>query len=186
MRLDLANITKFRLARTTTPSSPAAGYVYFYVKDSDGKAYVKNSSGTETIVGDTPNPKHVVIPVWAPDANTNWSSLLTTGIGTPYVLSTGAVDADIEFDVTLADGTYTLYFLTFNDTNRGKFHLYIDDVATGTPVDTYGTAGAVQVGSFASLSLSGDVNIRFKMETKHASSSAYYGVLAHLWLKKTG
>ena len=51
MRTDSANIAKFRLARTTTPSSPASGYVYFYVKDSDGKAYIKNSSGVETEAG---------------------------------------------------------------------------------------------------------------------------------------
>ena len=124
-------------------------------------------------------------PVLQPSANTNWSTLTNATIGQIYIVSSGGQNASIEWDCFLPEGTYDFGFLSFKNTDRGKYHLLIDgnDVEN---IDGYGSV-AFTIMNFSGHAITSGVHtIKLKMSDKNASSSAYYGVLFDGWARRTG
>lgn len=83
-------------------------------------------------------------------------------------------------------GTYTLYLMARTDTNGGKIHVLIDGADVGS-VDEYSNPGVQDVllsVSLGSLTV-GDHILRFKVKTKHASSTSYFVFFQSYTIVKT-
>ena len=132
---------------------------------------------------------HLILPGVTPVAQTNWSSL-TILAGTyfgAYTSSSGAQNAEINWDLLLGAGTYTLDLFHFQGTNRGVYTISINGVDIGTTVDGYAAAGAhtkSQITGIA-VAIAGVQRLRVLMATKNASSTNYLGAIEGLALTRT-
>jgi hypothetical protein len=124
-------------------------------------------------------------PVLQPSANTNWSTITNTSVGQIYIISSGAQNASLEWNVFLPEGTYDFNFLTLKSTDLGKYHLLIDgsDVET---IDGYGSLSYLIMNFSGHAIISGIHTIKLKMSDKNASSSSYKGILFDGWARRTG
>jgi hypothetical protein len=123
-------------------------------------------------------------------SNTNFGTLGTAGTSDShygYLISSGAQNAEVVFDVVMAAGTWSIYFDTITYTDRGIFTVYLDADSQGT-VDTYAAGlNYAQRKSLTGLSVTttGKKALKFKMATKNGSSSSYVGVLTAITLIRT-
>ncbi len=77
-----------------------------------------------------------------------------------------------------------MIILNVSDSNRGFYHWYLDGVEVGS-VDSYGS-GIVSLSIAGGVvATTGSVEIKIKMDSKNPSSSAYYGTIFGLALRKT-
>lgn len=126
------------------------------------------------------------------DSNTNWPVFWAAGGGTApygnYIRSQGAQNDEIVFsNVALAAGTWKIIIAYLSGTDRGIFSIRFDGVEKGT-LDGYNVAGTnANLSSVTGITVSssGRVALSFKMATKNASSSSYYGYLASVELRRT-
>jgi len=93
----------------------------------------------------------------------------------------------LEWEVTLAPGTYKLRTFYQKDANAGILKVLVDGVQVDT-FDAYAAAPALnQVDETADVVLSGGTHtVRYYSNTKHASSSAYAILLHGFALTRTG
>lgn len=141
-----------------------------------------------------------VLVLWAsPKASVGaWTTDFTTLA--PFALSDGAQNSSVSYDFICTAGTYTVDFTHLVGPNRGIYAITIDDVAAFT-VDGYasgfntvGLGGGVGATSTAPtlttttgvVFTSGTHVLKFKMATKNASSSGYYGCISQAVLTKAG
>lgn len=122
-------------------------------------------------------------------ANTNWSTNTVQGnsLRNGYKGSTGAQNASISFDITLARGTWLVELLHNKGTDVGTYSVQIDSVEKGT-IDGYnGSTTYNNRNSVTGISIStpGKHRLTLQMSTKNASSSSYYGRIQHIQLRRT-
>lgn len=122
-------------------------------------------------------------------AHTNWDTITAaTGAllnGTKD--SSGAQNAELNFDAPLARGTWTVEVMYRANSDAGIITIQFGGVSKGT-IDTY--AGSSSYNNRASVSsiavtTTGVVRVKLIMATKNASSSSYYGRIQHIQLRRT-
>lgn len=120
-------------------------------------------------------------------SQSNWSSVLAGAYLYGGIKYTVTQNAELNWDVVLGAGTWTVELLGFTNPTYGIVTVALDGTDVGT-IDCY-TAGAVEN---VALSLTGVVvaasgkkRMRFKVATKNASSSGYGVALQHVQLRRT-
>lgn len=118
-----------------------------------------------------------------PLSHTNWNTKNQSSAdwGATEVSSTTAQNNEISYAFTAPAGTYTLSIFHKLGPSRGIYTIYIDDAALGTTVDGYAasitpTGGTTDIDNIV-LATGGRHVLKFKMETKNASSTGYLGCL---------
>lgn len=122
---------------------------------------------------------------WA-SGNTNWSTL--TPLGIEYggdVESSGSQNDARWWYVELQKGTWDFEMLHRTGSNRGVYHVLIDDVEVGTIDGFGGTATARSSVTGFSVAWSGTHKLSLVMASKNGSSSAYYGTVGAIQLRRT-
>lgn len=123
-------------------------------------------------------------------SQTNWDSINTANTGSIdgfTKLSTGAQNAEINWDVVLAAGTWTAELLHSRDVNGGIYSVQFDGVEKGT-IDGYSNPLTVNVRTSVTgiaVPATAKIRLKLKMATKNASSSAYAGSLHAVQLRRT-
>lgn len=98
-----------------------------------------------------------------------------------------AQNAEINFDIVLAAGTWTIELLYYKDSNLGIYTVQLDGVTVGT-VDSYSGGFIKNVrSSIAGITVttSGKKRLRITNPTKNASATAYFLNLQHIQLRRT-
>lgn len=119
----------------------------------------------------------------------NWDTVTidTGALMNGYKSSTGAQNAEINFDLVLARGTWTIELLHAKTSNVGIYTIQLDGSTVGT-IDGY-DAGLFKntLSSITGIAVLVSAKYRLKllMATKNASASAYYGFLHHVQLRRT-
>lgn len=122
-------------------------------------------------------------------AQTNWDTLshdtLSTYAG--YKTSSGAQNAEINWDVLLAAGTWTVELIYVKSSTAGIISVQFDAVEKGT-VDSYNASTVYDNRASITgvvIAATAKVRLKLKMATKNASSSSYIGFIAHVQLRRT-
>lgn len=159
----------------------------------DGGTGASSASSARTNLGvpyDDTLPWTIDIDPFAlPHTQTNWSTITTIAnqVKGAAIESSGAQNAEIGWDVTLAAGTWTLSIVVSTFSNNGIITASIDGSSVGT-IDLY-TAGAVLNSKKSitgiTVATTGKKRLLLKMATKNASASAYYCDLSVLALRRT-
>jgi len=134
------------------------------------------------------------IALWASPKTTvgAWGADFTTFA--PLSLSDGAQNSSVSYDFICAAGIYSFNLLHIIGPNRGIYTVTIDDVTVAT-IDGYaadyytgqGQIGAPTMSTVTGIFLSAGAHIiKFAMDTKNASSSAYYGSVSSAVFTRTG
>jgi lysophospholipase L1-like esterase len=140
------------------------------------------------------SPHTLISTLQAPVASTNWSAFpnLISGsnaFGNVVRDSDGTQNADITYEFVGDAGMYTIGIAHRASTNRGKYDVYIDGALQGTGGSFDGYQASLQdrhdsVSNFY-IGTSGLHTIRFRMSTKHASSTGYVGSLSAIVISRT-
>lgn len=168
-----------------------------FVEGSGATLTIADDSAAEevdvTITGSTPiyGPEEIYIyPFLGDIVNVNWSTIAIDAaqLFRAYRGSSGAQNAEIEFDFALIAGTWTLEIIGMTSSAAGIITVYLDGVSKGT-IDQY-QAGAITYNSKKTVTgivvaATGKKRLKLKMETKHASSTGYAGYLSLLAWRKT-
>lgn len=122
-------------------------------------------------------------------SQTNWNTIGidAASVYNGYKLSTGAQNAEINWDVLLAAGTWTIELIYYAFSQKGIFTIQFDGVTKGT-IDSYSASSQLnQRASITSIVVPTTAKIRLKllMATKNASSSNYEGAVNHVQLRRT-
>lgn len=124
-----------------------------------------------------------------PISHINWntSSVNTSAIKNGWRYSSNAQNDEINYDVILAKGTWTIEALHHKGATHGIASVQLDGVQVGTMdayagVDTYNQRSSV---TGVAVTRAGKYRLKFKMSTKNASSTAYSMYLQHIQLRRT-
>jgi hypothetical protein len=101
--------------------------------------------------------------------------------------SSGAQNDYIEWDISLAAGTWTFELIGLINTASGIVNVQLDGSSVGT-IDMYNSAEIKVYGQRVagiSVSASGKKRLKLLMATKNASSTNYYLQLEHIQFKRT-
>jgi hypothetical protein len=98
-----------------------------------------------------------------------------------------AQNAEINFDIVLAAGTWTIELLYYKDSNLGIFTIQLDGTTVGT-IDSY--SGGFTKNNRSSITgiavaTTGKKRLRITNPTKNASATAYFLNLQHIQLRRT-
>lgn len=99
----------------------------------------------------------------------------------------GAINDEINFDVSLAKGTWIVTILSATTNSFGIVSVQFDEVEKGT-IDLYTSSLVPNVRSSVTgiaVPTTGKVRLKLKVTGKNASSSNYYAYLQHIQLKRT-
>ena len=124
-------------------------------------------------------------------SHVNWDTIqmdTTNNIYGAQKNSGGFQNDEINFDVVLGIGTWTFELLYSKDSNRGIYTVSLDVTGTLGTIDAYAAAGSFNNRSSitgVSVASNGKQRLKLKMATKNASSSAYYGSIQHIQLRRT-
>lgn len=123
-------------------------------------------------------------------AQTNWDTIALPA-GSPVFYgnksSSGAQNAEINWDVVLAAGTWTIELIHHTFTDTGIYTVQLGGVTKGT-IDGYSAGDVVNVRSSVTgivVASSGKVRLKLLMATKNASASSYTGRIQHVQLRRT-
>jgi hypothetical protein len=131
-----------------------------------------------------------VVPYFTAASATNWNSLSASDVNSLFGFtfdSSGAQNDEINWDVVLSAGTWTIELLIKKGTDRGIYSIQLDGVEVGT-VDGYsGATVRNQRGLVAGVTVatSGKKRLKLKMATKNASSTSYVGSIGLVSLVRT-
>lgn len=129
-------------------------------------------------------------PFTTPTAQTNWSTITKNDnqILNGWLISSGAQNDSISWDVVIPAGTWTVSVVYKSGPSCGIISVLIDDVSKGT-IDAYLASDLTynSVGTVASIvvATSSKVTLKLKMATKNDSSSSYYGKISAVSLLRT-
>ena len=150
-----------------------------------------SATALEWVSEDNVLPWLIQIHPWGLSAsNVNFSTRTLPASQVAYCAtldSSGVQDDEVTWPVVLAQGTWAVYVVHGSETDAGVYSVQLDTVEVGT-IDSYAGSGAYNViGSVTSISVSstGKKELKLKMATKHASSSAYYGRIQGITLLRT-
>lgn len=133
--------------------------------------------------------QHDINVFMTPIAQTNWitNTVDTNCIRNGIRVSTGAQNAETNYDLILAKGTWTVELLHTAQNNAGIYTVQLDGVTVGT-IDGYSAPTTRNTRS----SITGVVvaktqkyRLKLLMATKNASSASYTGILQHIQLRRT-
>ena len=119
----------------------------------------------------------------------NWSTItvVVNAVYNGYLLSSGAQNDEVSFDVVLATGTWTFELIYPKGSNAGIVTVLLDSTSLGT-IDAYvaGTSydNRSQITGIA-VSTTAKYRLTLRMATKNASSTGYFGGIQHLQFKRT-
>lgn len=118
-------------------------------------------------------------------SNTNFSTN-SFASDNPYIASTSAQNAYVEWQVALSAGTWSVFLNHYKGSDRGIYTVAIAGSTAGT-IDGYNASSTSAVGSITGISVAatGVQAIRFTMATKNASSSSYFGAIFGVQLLRT-
>lgn len=124
-----------------------------------------------------------------PISQVNWNTLVvdTTAIHQGEIQSTGVQNAEINWDVVLGAGTWTLELMYVRGSAGGIFTVTVGAVSAGT-VDSYNASLAPNIRTALTAiatPTTGKYRVKLKMATKNGSSSNYFGTLQHVQLRRT-
>lgn len=149
--------------------------------------YVYNSSGWVEMS----SPWSIDLDVYTtPITQTNWNTfgVNANAINNGYKLSTGAQNAEIGWDIELPAGTWTISLLHTQGANRGIYTVSLDGASVGT-IDGYaaggGTFNVISDLTGVRVTSGGKKRLLLKMATKNGASSAYFGSIQALTLRRT-
>lgn len=120
----------------------------------------------------------------------NWNTIakntqyLTNGI---KYNSPSALNDEINFDVILSAGTWTIEVMHDKGVDRGMVEVALDGVAVGT-IDGYDAGGLYDVRSNISavtIAATGKKRLRLKVTGKNASATNHIFALQHIQLRRT-
>jgi len=178
--------------------------------DADGDIYYRASSVLARLAKGTANQKlqmnsSATAPEWATDplspwlididvfstaTNSNWSiiTVVTDCILNGYRLSSGDVNAYVEFPVVLSAGTWTFSLIHNKNTDVGIYTVSLDGDSQGT-IDGYNAGGVVRnvVSTITGITVAtpGKKALRLTMATKNAGSSSYAGAIQTIRMLRT-
>lgn len=145
-------------------------------------------SGSTIAFADADDPWWVEVdPLPGGESNTNWNTL-TGGVSTMFnatLTSSGAVNAEVNFTVLLAPGTWTFRLHHYKGTNRGISSVQLDGVEIGT-IDGYSASTVEAVSDIAGVVVAAPYKktLKLKITGKNASSSNYFGLIQKLvWFR---
>jgi hypothetical protein len=127
------------------------------------------------------------------NSHTNWNTIdATAAVYANQIYggvkeSSGAQNAEINWDVLLTTGIWTVELLHFTRSSNGIYSVQVDGIEKGT-IDGYSAADAANVRSSVTgitVEASATVQLKLKMATKNASSSSYFGRVSHIQLRRT-
>jgi hypothetical protein len=162
----------------------------------DGDVLTADSGASEGLSYQTPtgggggtDPWQIIIDPFAAHSHTNFDSLIGSLGDRVYgaeMESTGAVNAERNWDFGSPGGTWTIQLLHFKGSNRGIYTVQIDGSSVGT-IDGYTAGSTANVRDLITgVSIAaGKRTISLKMLTKNASSSNYFGTFSGLTLLRT-
>lgn len=152
--------------------------------------WAQAGSGTYPTINNGGTPWLIDISIFpTPVAQTNWAGVTNraTDVNAGYRSNAGVQNAEVNFDVTLAAGTWTIRGIFQTSSDAGIVTVALDGVDVGT-IDLY-SAGTVQN---VQLALAGVVlattakrRLRLKTSTKNGASTSYFGVINGLQLQRT-
>jgi hypothetical protein len=122
-------------------------------------------------------------------SNTNWasSSTETTMVLNGHRQSSAAQNDSVEWNVSLAAGTWDVELLHTTLNTNGIYHVSLDGTEVGT-IDSYSASQTPSVRSTIAgieVSRTGVHEFQLKMASKNVSSSQYYARLQHVQLRCT-
>lgn len=138
-----------------------------------------------------PYPTHVtLLAALAPVAQSGWAGVTRDTDNQILRYSDGNQNNSITYQFVGEAGTYTISLDRRQQTNGGKFDIYIDGALQGAGATWEGYAAANadafnETTGFA-IATSGVHTLQLKMATKHASSSGYAGVIRGIYVTRTG
>lgn len=122
-------------------------------------------------------------------ALSRWNSSQSLSMGYLYADAAGATGKHVEWDVGLVAGTWRLTLIYIKATSGGIITPSLNgvDLATFDDYNSYTTYNNVYQASGIAVASDGVVELKFRSDTKHASSSNYmlYGLQA-ISLLRTG
>ncbi len=122
-------------------------------------------------------------------SHTNWNTITMASTALVYSAtkdSSGAQNAEINFDIVTSAGTWTFEMMHYSLTNRGIYSIRIDGVEVGI-IDGYAASGVYnQQSTITGIKITGGKHrLTLKMATKNGSSSGYAGSIQHIQLRRT-
>jgi hypothetical protein len=152
--------------------------------DSTGLSYQTPTGG-----GGGTDPWFIMIDPFAAHSHTNFDSLVGSLGDRVYgaeMESTGAQNAERNWDFGCPGGTWTIQLLHFKGSNRGIYTVEIDGSSVGT-IDGYTAGSTANVrDQITGVSIaSGKRTISLKMLTKNTLSSNWFGTFSGLTLLRT-
>lgn len=102
-------------------------------------------------------------------------------------VTTTAQNNEINWDVVLAAGTWTVELMYVKGTDAGIFNVQFDGVTVGT-IDSYNASFTYNNRSSVTgitVGSTGKKRLKLLMATKNASSSAFAGRVQHIQLRRT-
>lgn len=131
---------------------------------------------------------HVFFP-WFADVRTGITFM--TDANVPFGgadITPATVGSAWEFhDRVLAAGTYKAFALGYAAGSYGKVHVSFGGADTGARLDFYAASGAYNVIATDTFTIATKAKgtVKFSIDSKHASASAYYGYITQFALVKT-
>lgn len=124
-----------------------------------------------------------------PILQTSWNTIAAnaSAIHNGSMDSAATQNNEINFDVILGAGTWTVELMHITAANRGIYTLALTGSDIGT-IDGYSASPTYNVRSSitsVAVATSGKKRLRLKMATKNGSSSNYAGSIQHLQLRRT-
>ncbi len=171
-------------ARAAYPSGATDGQILTYDATTNGAAWADSTAITAGL------PWHIdIVAISNPATQTNWSTLLQNS---SLVLgcrleSTGAQNAELGWDVTLAAGTWRVDVWGHTLTDSGITTVSLDGATIGT-LDWYSNPAVANVAKSitgVTVAATGKKRLLFQVATKNASSTSYYGRLSMVTLTRT-
>lgn len=128
-------------------------------------------------------------PFSPPKAQTNWATIGNSGgeLYTFHLLSTGAQNAEITWDIVLAKGTWNITIIGQKNSDRGIISIQFDSVERAT-LDEYSdpyTPLSINTATGIVVPVTKKIELKLKMATKNGSSSAYAGSTSLISLIRT-
>jgi hypothetical protein len=123
-------------------------------------------------------------------AHTNWDTIWmdSSNVHAAQKESSGAQNDEINFDVVLAPGTWTVELMHNKWTSRGIYTLSLDVTGTLGTIDGYNGSTVYNARNSITgiaVAAAGKQRLKLKMATKNAASGSYQGSINGLKLKRT-
>jgi hypothetical protein len=175
------------MVEESAPATPDAGHQRLFIDVADGALKKINDAAVVEEISGTPYiPTVYHVHLFTPDANTSFATIGNPDTQGHAYYSTGTLNNEATWNVNLPSGTYKIVVRHSKANNRGVYHVYFDGVDEGN-FDGYNASTAFVINSITGLAwVGGVVAIKIKMESKHASSTDYFGVLYDIYLVRTG